>query len=266
MENFLITKYFFAPSGSFDACGMFTSQHIIATLICVALIAVCLFIVFKTNRLNICKLLRYSAVILTILELIKISHSFIYKDMHLDAWFPLSYCGLFIFALWMAGFGENHIKRAGEAYITYGCPIAGICFLIFPTTSLMSFPIWHYFSIYSLFFHSLMIFVGIRLLLNEPKLDKATYFFYFAFVLFFALISITMNIIFGCNLMNLREPYNIPIQLLQDIYSAFNPAYTVIGLAFSLISFADHRFFGAAKDVSAPCPAKLKRICPLFNA
>ena len=238
MENFLITKYFFAPSGKFDACGMFTSQHIIATLICVALIAVCLFIVFKTNRLNICKLLRYSAVILTILELIKISHSFIYKDMHLDAWFPLSYCGLFIFALWMAGFGKNHIKRAGEAYITYGCPIAGICFLIFPTTSLMSFPIWHYFSLYSLLFHSIMIFIGMLYLLKEIRLTKITYISYISFVFPFSALAIILNRIYNCNLMNLREPYNIPIIFLQNLYSDTPWLYTISVLfGYSIIPF-----------------------------
>ena len=230
-DGYSFGYYFYAPQGRFSPCGMFTAEHIISASIC--LITVISLLIFHYRR-NIessnLKLIRFSAVLLTILEVIKITHSFIYGDLHLDAWFPLSYCGLFIYSLWMAGFGKGRIKRCGEVFIAYGCAFAGLMFLIFPTTSLMLFPIWHYFSIYSLFFHSLMIFVGIRLLLNEPKLDKATYFFYFAFVLFFALISITMNIIFGCNLMNLREPYNIPIQLLQDIYSAFNPEYTVIGL------------------------------------
>ena len=84
--------------------------------------------------------------------------------------------------------------------------------------------------IYSLFFHSVMIFVGLKLLLNEAIFNKTTFLYYFSFVLPFAAASIAMNSIFGCNLMNLREPYNIPIQILQNIYVSFQPAYTVIGL------------------------------------
>jgi hypothetical protein len=58
-----------------------------------------------------------------------------------------------------------------------------------------------------------------------------------------------MNSIFGCNLMNLREPYNIPIQLLQDIYNAFNPAYTIIGLViYMLVPLLVAGIFGKFKE------------------
>lgn len=233
LENeYYFGYYFYAPQGRFEPAGMFTVDHIASAIICLFAV-ICLLTYFHKRNIgeyaNI-KIIRFSAVVLTLLEALKIMHSFIYGDHHLDAWFPLSYCGLFIYALWMAGFGKGKVKRCGEVFIAYGCAFAGLMFLIFPTTSLMLFPIWHYFSIYSMLFHSLMIFVGIRLLLSEQRFNKAAYLYYFAYVLFFAIISIIMNCVFGCNLMNLREPYNIPIQLLQDIYNTFNPAYTVIGL------------------------------------
>ncbi len=221
--------YFFAPQGRFKPCGMFTADHIVATLICITIVA-SLLIFFRKSalKLNKLRLIRTGAVTLSILEIIKISHSFIYGDYYLDAWFPLSYCGLFIFALWMAGYGKNRLKQVGEAFIVYGCPFAGMAFLVFPTTSLMIFPIWHYFSLYSMFYHSLMIFVGITLLLNEPKLDKNSFVSYAMFVITFAIPAIIMNSIFECNLMNLREPYNIPIQPLQNIYSNLPTLYTVL--------------------------------------
>ncbi len=242
--------YFYAPQGRFESCGMFTLEHIVSALICLFAVA---FLLIRFNKNNVeasnRKIVRISAVALTVLEIIKIVHSFIYGDYHLDAWFPLSYCGLFIYALWMVGYGKGKIKRCGEVFIAYGCAFAGLMFLIFPTTSLMLFPIWHYFSIYSLLFHSLMMFVGVRLLLAEQKFNKSTYLYYFGYVLFFATISIIMNCIFGCNLMNLREPYNIPIQILQDIYSAFNPAYTVIGLIiYMLVPLLMSAVFGKFKN------------------
>jgi uncharacterized membrane protein YwaF len=243
--------YFYAPQGRFEPCGMFTVEHIISALICLVAIACLIVFLYKRNigiEANR-KIVRISAVVLTVLEIIKITHSFIYGDFHLDAWFPLSYCGLFIYALWMAGFGRGKVKRCGEVFIAYGCAFAGLMFLIFPTTSLMLFPIWHYFSLYSLLFHSVMIFVGMRLLYAEHRFKKSTFLYYFVYVLFFAIISIIMNSVFGCNLMNLREPYNIPIQLLQDIYNAFNPAYTVIGLTiYMLVPLIMALIFGKLKN------------------
>ncbi|MBR5285666.1 MAG: YwaF family protein [Clostridia bacterium] len=243
--------YFYAPQGRFEPCGMFTIEHIVTAIFC--LLAVMFALVFLNKKkvaetVNI-KIVRFFAVFLTILEVIKITHSFIYGDLHLDAWFPLSYCGLFIYALWMAGYGKGKIKRCGAVFISYGCAFAGLMFLIFPTTSLMLFPIWHYFSIYSLLFHSVMMFIGTRLLITERKFNWATYFYYFIYVLFFAIISITMNYINGCNLMNLREPYNIPIQLLQDIYNTFSPAYTIIGLIiYMLVPLLIAWIFGKFKE------------------
>lgn len=236
-KNFLY--YFYAPTGRFEACGMFTASHLIAVAICVALIICFALYCIKTNKLQTNIFMRYVAIILTILELIKIAHSFIYKELHLDAWFPLSYCGLFIFAAWMSGFGRKNIKNAGEAYITYGCPIAGIAFLIFPTTSLMSFPVWHFFSLYSLFFHSVMIFSGIIMLYKEKRLNKESFLNYTYFVIGFSIPAIIINSIKGSNLMNLRMPYNIPIDFLQQLYDFTPAAYTVLVLiCYTIIPFA----------------------------
>ncbi len=236
-NGYSLGYYIYAPQGRFEPCGMYTLEHIITALLCFSAVILLLFVTKKQvfGETEKKRLIRRTAIILTVLEAIKITHSFLYGDVHLDAWFPLSYCGLFIFALWMAGYGRGMIKRAGEVFIAYGCAFAGLMFLIFPTTSLMLFPIWHYFSLYSMFFHSVMIYIGIKLLIKERKFSKPTYLYYFFFVLFFALISITMNCIFGCNLMNLREPYNIPIQLLQNIFQAFPPAYTAIGLVIYML-------------------------------
>lgn len=228
-SDYYFGYYFYAPNGRFEPCGMFTLQHIIAAFICIAVI-IASFVIFKEKLKGSAKtkVIRATAIILTILESIKIAHSFIYSNLNLDAWFPLSYCGLFIFASWMSGFGKSHLKRAGETFIAYGCPIAGIAFLIFPTTSLMSYPIWHYFSMYSLLFHSAMIFTGIIFQKEEPMLTKYSYICYAGYVLVFCIIAISLNCIFCSNLMNLREPYNIPISFLQNLYSTFNFGYTIL--------------------------------------
>lgn len=227
----IFSDYFFAPQGAHTPCGMFSFPHLLASAISLAAVAVLL--IFKRKEFGKNhreKIVKSLSIFITVLELIKISHSFIYGDLYLDAWFPLSYCGLFIFALWMAGFGSGAIRRIGEVFIAYGCPIAGIAFLIFPTTSLMLFPVWHYFSLYSLFFHSVMIFLGISFLLDEKKFDRKSYGFYTVFFITFAVIAIVLNCFFGSNLMNLREPYNIPIDFLQWLYASAPFLYTLLAV------------------------------------
>lgn len=234
LENgYHIGYYIYAPQERFESCGMFSFPHLISAALCI--FSVILLLLFTSKHIIKTLHIRSAAIVLTVLEAIKIAHSFIYGDLYLDAWFPLSYCGLFIVALWLSGFGNGIYKRAGEVFISYGCAFAGLMFLIFPTTSLMLFPIWHYFSLYSLLFHTAMIFFGIKLLANEISFTKREYLHYCIFVIAFSAISITLNCAFACNLMNLREPFNIPIALLQNIYNAFPAAYTAIALCIYMI-------------------------------
>lgn len=217
--------YFFAPQGRFQPCGMFTLHHIIGAVISVAAV---IFLLYLKRKSHITvKSLRIITVAITLLEAIKISHSFIYGDYYLDAWFPLSYCGLFIFALWICVFCRGKIKRAAEVFIAYGCPLAGLLFLICPTTSLMIFPIWHYFSLYSLFFHSMMMYIGISFLKDEARLTFSEIKHYACFVIAFSVPAIILNSLFESNLMNLREPYNIPIRFLHDISNYSSLIYSL---------------------------------------
>ena len=216
---------FLAPQGRYAPCSMFSDHHFIASS--VSLLTVSLLLLITKKKTIGTKTKRCFAVILTLLEGLKISHSFVYGDFYLDAWFPLSYCGLFIFAIWMSAFSKGKTKRMGDIFIAYGCPIAGLSFLIFPTTSIMLYPIWHYFSLYSMFFHTAMLFFGISYLRQESKLTRKGMLTYTVFLTPFVIISCILNTIFGSNLMNLTEPYNIPIGFLQAIAEISPYLYTL---------------------------------------
>ena len=228
LEYYLV-YYFYAPYGRFKPCGMFSLQHIISALICLAAVVI-LYIYFKDIFLHKTKIkgIRITAMILSILELIKIVHSFIYGDFNLDAWFPLSYCGLFIFALWICGYAKGFINKCAYVYITYGCAFAGIAFLIFPTTSLMMYPIWHYFSLYSLLYHSVMIFWSIVFISEKKALNINSFVAYTIFITIFVIPALLINKLFESNLMNLKIPYNIPITFIQNIYCFSPQLYTLM--------------------------------------
>lgn len=231
-------KAFFAPQGIYEPCYMFTETHIIAASVAFVL-SVSLFLILRKRMSDrsLRNMFRVLALVITVLETIKIVHAFYYGHPTLDEWLPLSYCGLFIFALFFAGFGRGFLGDCGKAFIAYGTPIAGIAFLIFPTTSLMNFPIWHYLSLYSLFFHGCMLMCGL-LLLDRTRMTKRLYISYCVFVIFFAVPSVIMNCTLSSNLMNLREPYNIPIKPLHTIYENVPFVYTLLVLiAYMLMPF-----------------------------
>ena len=102
----------------------------------------------------------------------------------------VSFCSLFIYTCYLAGYGKGKIQKLGLSFLVGGCIVAGTTFILMPTTSLTLHPMFHYLSVYSMLFHSLMIFVGIITYLNgmiEMNIDCFKY--YSIFSLFFLLLS-----------------------------------------------------------------------------
>lgn len=220
---------FFSPSGEYPPCGMFTIPHLIALVICLLLIIIGVYYSKKLKEKNIYIIIKIVAIIVALLELIKIGYKFYYGQVHLDAWFPLAYCSLFIYSTWMAGFGKGKIRKIGLSFLVGGGIIAGLAFLIFPTTSLMMHPIFHFLSIHSMIFHSLMMYVGIVCYTHKLfTFNKESYISYFLFCFIFIIMALVVNKIYGCNMMFLKEPFNIPIPLLQEIQNKMQWLYTLI--------------------------------------
>ncbi len=220
---------FWAPRKAYKPCGMFTYGHIILLLPCIALLNGLLHISKKITSQRILVITKVLAVLLTILEGIKIYFNFYWGYTWLNAWFPISYCSIFIYALWLSGFGKGKWKKAGDAFVAGGGIIGGIAFLLFPSTSLVIYPVGHYLCLYSMIFHTLMVYMGIIYICKlNIKLDKSLYMKYVAIYLFFAIFAIVFNTNFGSNLMMLREPANIPIPFLHELYSSTPWGYTAI--------------------------------------
>lgn len=219
----------FSPRGEYPACGMFTIPHILAFIICIILIIVGLYVTRKIKKDEVYKIIRIVAVTVIILEIIKIGYNFYYGYTYLDSWFPLAYCSLFIYSTIMVGFGKGLIRKIGISFLVGGGILAGVAFLIFPTTSLMMHPIYHYLSMYSMLFHSLMIYIGILCYHHKlMEFNKKDYLYYVVFCLFFIVIALIVNKIYDCNMMFLKEPFNIPIPLLKEIGTNYPVLYKII--------------------------------------
>lgn len=232
----LVTSVFFAPLDAYQPAGMFTPQHLVALLCCLLLVSLFLIKSKQMSQETLMKLTKGMAFLITTLELIKISYNFYYGYTWLDAWFPLSYCSLFIYALWFSGYGKGHVKKIGDAYIGIGCLLGGLGFLFVPTTSLMRYPIWHFLSLYSLLFHTIMVYFGVMYLRQQKvTINRQSILYFTSFFLSFALISISINGLAGSNLMILREPYQVPFQWVRVLQQNSQVSYTILAMLLYLV-------------------------------
>ena len=226
-------KIFFSPENTDTACGMFTLPHILSLIFCLALIGVC---VFYTRRLSdgaVLKITRILAIVFTAMEIIKIIYKFaLGYTQYLDFYLPISFCSLFIYALWFSGYGRGIVKKLGDVFVSAGCIVGGLAFLIVPATSLMVHHIFHYLSIHSMLYHSAMVYMGITYLLRgRVRLNKSALCINLIYVGSGCLIAILLNVITDSNLMLLAAPINIPVKIVNDLASSIPALYTVIASA-----------------------------------
>ena len=208
---------------------MFTYGHMILLGLSIILLIGLLVISRNVDEKQVKKITRVSAIIITILEGIQIGFNFYFGYTWINAWFPMWYCGIFIYSLWLSGYGKGKWRRMGDSFLAGASMIAGATYLVFPATALTIYPTWHYLSIYSMFFHTMMIYIGILYFYKlDIKLNKQLYKSYVKYFLFFALIAFVLNNYCGSNLMMLKKPANIPIPLAYTLYKSMPWAYTVI--------------------------------------
>lgn len=234
-----LSNQFWAERKVYEACGMFTQNHMILLLLSISILSILLFISRDINNNQIKKVTKGLAVFITILEAIKIYFNFYWGYTWINAWFPMAYCSIFIYSLWLSGYGKGKWREMGDVFLAGASIVAGSTYLLFPSTALTIYPSGHYLSMYSMLFHTLMVYVGFIYLCDlEIKLDIKSYKTYVKLYLPFAILAIILNTLFGSNLMMIREPGNIPVNFLHTLYESNPWGYTsLVFIVYLLIPY-----------------------------
>ena len=218
-------KFFYDNYTHEDISGMFSTEHLISIILFVVLGWLALYLTRNFNKEQVRKLHIITALIITIMELSKISLR-IYKQQSYDSWVPLYFCSLFIFAVWASLSDNKYISRMGYAYMTMGGIGASICFTLYPSTSFGMYPAWHPSTIYSFIFHFAMFVTGVLALTKrvyDPKPKDGA--LYFIFIISACIPSLFINNAVQTNCMFLRHPFQLPV--LQQLVD-FSPLLYII--------------------------------------
>lgn len=240
---------FFCKENEYEPVGMFSVGHIATLIIFLLIVAFCAYKCRKIGKDKAIFLTKIIAIVVTVLEIIKITIAFINGEGDkLDHWVPLYFCSMFIYAAWLAGYAKGKIADLGRAFVGTGGIIAGLSFLIFPTTSFTMYPLFHYFCMYSMVYHSLMVFLGITYLLNGVvKIDKKSFIDYVIFCSVLNILAIIVNSLpiyihvdnvptsgynypypYYTNFMFLKRAGNIPVKILCDISDKVPVIFTIL--------------------------------------
>ena len=207
---------FFAKPGQYPPCEMFTKGHFI--LFAITIIAIIIALKKTIHNANIKKIIKRCTIFVCIFELVIMSFKIsVSGTKNINTYVPLYYCSILIYAGLCSSLGKGRIERIGNVFLATGGIIGGVIFLMFPTTTLPTYPANHFVSIYSFVFHGIMIYLGLLINITEYiKLEKKDIVNYIILVGSVCIIAHIINIIYGSNLMFITSGF--PGKLGSTLY------------------------------------------------
>lgn len=218
---------FLAKPGEYSPCGLYNIKHFSLFIITIIGITIAVKFTKTKNKNNIRKIIRILTCVMWILEILKICFNIkIGNVRNMNKILPLYYCSLLLYAGILSSIGKGTIKRIGDVFLATGAFVGGIVFLIFPTTSLPEYPMFHFMSLHSFIFHGIMVYISIIVnklhYINLQILDVK----YYACLVFIVCICASIiNSIFGSNLMFISQDF--PGTPISYIYKATGKFFTL---------------------------------------
>lgn len=221
--------HFTAPEGKYPASGLFSFGHFFLLTLSFLGLRWALNHTLTLPYEQLRKIIRILAAVLLTLEAIKIYFKRVkeHSTSKYDSWIPLYYCSIAMYAAVLSGFGTGVWQRMGDVFLAVGALIGGICFLLYPSSSIMIYPWTHFLSLHSFFYHTSMTYLGILVnrtgLLNLGWQDFPLYAVFFGF---FCAIAYWLNRKYDLNLMFISKPFHGTFQ---------DRVYKLVGKWFSTV-------------------------------
>lgn len=140
--------------------GIFTPTHLILTAILTVIGIFFYRWLIRLSNETRTQYFRYIAIFLIGLELFRMGWNVLASDgwYAKDVW-PLYTCGIFVIVFPFYAF-QTRYQRHVEGFLGLGAMLAGILFLLLPSTGLAMFPLWHINTVISTIMHWAMAVIG----------------------------------------------------------------------------------------------------------
>ena len=209
-------------------CGMFSIEHFILLAIATVCVIVALKFTKNMEKENVKKIIRKATIFLWILEIIKIIFNIKnYGISAVNKYVPLYFCSLILYAGIFSGYCKGTLKKMGDVFLSTGGIIAGLIFLLYPLTSLTSYPMFHYISIQSFVLHGIMVYIGLLMLITKyTTIEKRDIIYYSAIIIIISAIAYVINLKCGSNLMFISENYQGTY--IEIIYNSTGKIFPIV--------------------------------------
>lgn len=223
---------FFAKPGEYEACGLFGVEHLILFCLTVAVITISVKYIKIDGKEDIRKIIGRATIVIWILEIIKIVFNLkIGNKGNINTYVPLYYCSILLYAGILSSVCKGKMKRVGDVFIATGGIVGGASFLIYPSTSITVYPIFHFISLQSFIFHGIMVYLGIIInKYNYIEIENKDITYFASLILVICIVSYILNCIYDGNLMFISAGFpGTPIETIYRLSGKFFPIVMTVG-------------------------------------
>lgn len=194
---------------------MFSLGHIIYMIIAFILLILLPILFRKVSHKKINTYLKVTCIVVPITDLIKIIwETYHYYPIHnsyeYTGLLPLYLCSLFMITMPFAAFGKGKTKDIALSFLTTVGIVGGLS-NVFYLNILNYYPLFHFSTLLSVFYHIMMSFTGIWLLTSRYyKLDKYCSLKAFIPIALLSIFAIPVNAKLNTDYMLLNHAYGVP--------------------------------------------------------
>lgn len=244
---------FFAGSKEYPAAGLFSAGHLLMIIVCGLLLTLLIRLTILKKLEKSIRIIQIVSIIVLVLEIGKIIWGTSvgrYSDWY--DYLPLWFCSLFIPISLIAGYGKGKIQYIALTFLFYGGIVGGLTYLVFPTTSIGRYPVFHFITFHSMFYHVLMIYIGFFVIYYQfikPGMKDLKW--YLIITTVFCIISYITNYYLDTNYMFLSSYSNNPVlKILYEATGRFYPLVLTIGqnVGTFMVSLAGYKLIENIKN------------------
>ena len=242
---------FFAPRNPDTALGMYSVGYFITLGIVLVLITLLLYISKKCDHKKVKRIIFTIGIILWITEFIKMLFTGITYGINDVEWIPLYFCSMGMYACILIMFKNEYLQKAGLSFMFFGGIIGAIAFFCYPDACIPNYPLFHFMTLRTFFYHGVMIYLGLLIVITgfyKPSIKDFKYYAVFFIIVF--VLAYIINRIDGCNLMYISYPLNLSLsQILFKRLGILYPFIFGIGQIIGpfFVSYGLLRIYGVFK-------------------
>lgn len=225
---------FFSPKNKETALGMYTPLYFITLAVFIILIIVALFLTRKLKHENVKNIITASGIFMWLTEFGKMIFVGITYGIDEIEFIPLYYCSMFMYACVFFNFKNLHFKNAALSFFFFGGIIGATAFFAYPSAVIPNYHLFHYMTIRTFIYHSLMIYIGFLIIITgfyKPSIKHFKEYSIFMGITF--ICAYILNLIEGTNLMYISKPLGLEISKI--IYNAVPNLYPFLFAILQLI-------------------------------